>query len=109
VTEHQSTTEGQTALDFTAGVMQTFGYNLAVLKSVIAQHLKARVLDFSKKFSQLTAAGVKFQNLFHSWPRRPMLDFKVNNYSLVSFIACSVFTKIKTVVEYHFVCKKDQR
>jgi hypothetical protein len=30
--------------------MQTFVYNLAVLKSVVTQPLKARVLDFSTHF-----------------------------------------------------------
>jgi hypothetical protein len=47
-TEHQYNTEGQTALELTgidAGVMETFVYNLAVLKSVITQPLKARGVD----------------------------------------------------------------
>jgi hypothetical protein len=49
-----------TAKEVTAGVMQTFVYNLAVLKSVNTQPLKAPVLDFvncQHIFSQLTAAG----------------------------------------------------
>jgi hypothetical protein len=60
VPEHDEyNTEEQTALEFTGACrcVQTFVRKLAVLKSVITQALKARVLDFQHIFSQLAAAG----------------------------------------------------